>query len=120
MVPGDDVDPYVSFLRPNRSSNWCDGFKSSQLRDGFKSSQRHTGNPIRMICGFCEDSGHHQDGCIKRGPPFWPDWHAKKVKQFNATHGLQPKKSLSYIPTPPPQKSRFEPNLRAIQMMNKF
>ena len=93
------------------------GFKSSQPCDGFRSSQRRTDNPAGMICGFCEEPGHHLYSCIKRGPCFWPDWHAKTVKQFNATHGSQPKKSAKNISMPPPPKPHFEPNLRAIQMM---
>ena len=72
-----------------------------------------------MICGFCEEPGHHQDGCIKHGPPFWPDWHTKKVKQFNAEHGAHPKNSAKAISPPPPPKALFETNLRTLQMIGK-
>ena len=67
-----------------------------------------------MICGFCEEPGHHRDGCIKRGPPFRPDWHAKKVEQFNAKHGSHPEQKSEAAPPPPP-KARFQPNLCTLQ-----
>ena len=105
MRSDEEVDPDVRSLRPSRSST---------PRDGFKSSQRRTGNGTRIICGFCEEPGHHRDGCIKRGPPFWPDWHAKKVEQFNAKHGSRPEQKSDAAPPPPP-KARFQPNLRTLQ-----
>ena len=76
MGSADDVEPDVRSLHPTLPSN---------SHDGFKSSQRQTCNPTRIICGFCEEPCHHQDDYIKCGPCFWPDWHAKKGEQLNAT-----------------------------------
>ena len=50
MQSDDYIDPDVRSLCPTRSS---------APHDRFNLSQRRTGRGTQMICGFCEEPGHH-------------------------------------------------------------
>ena len=45
----------------------------------------------KSICGCCGRIGHKDDACIIRGPRFLPPSLRRKMNQFNALHGDEPK-----------------------------
>ena len=108
------MNPSVHALRPvgttkrsSKSNYASSNSKNDKIRSILKNAKR---TPNDKICGFCDEPGHTNDSCIKRGPDFWPDWHSKKVAQYNAQHGDKPKKSPDQTPTPPPPTASFHSN----------
>ena len=107
----DDDEGILAFNTPRLHS--LRPVTSNKARSNFRGSR----STSPRVCNFCDESGHLDDSCIKRGLNFWPDWHTKKVTQYNLLHGDKPKRNPNDVPVPPPPRARFDhkPSVRAIQ-----
>ena len=62
----------------------------------------------KIICELCGRIGHKADACIIRGPKFLPTSLRRKMNQFNALHGEEPKEPPREWNSQPPA-AHFKP-----------
>ena len=62
----------------------------------------------KSICECCGRIGHKADACIIRGPKFLPPSLRRKMNQFNALHGDEPKETPREWNSQPPA-THFKP-----------
>ena len=70
FIPSSSINNYISYIQPV--------ITVLHLRQ-------------KSICEFCGIIGHKADACIICGPKFLPPSLRRKMNQFNAVHGDEPK-----------------------------
>ena len=77
------------------SSHRSNNFDPSSSRNNDATTLQPVIAALRMkkehICECCGRIGHKADACIIRGPKFLPPSLRRKMNQFNALHGDEPK-----------------------------